>query len=248
MLSIPAKIVARRAEEKEKESRIALLRKDLAANPRLLKSHPLARPLRLGDHRIMKLALAFTLTLSSAMALGATPRLPIAALDAVTEEGALVYVAADGQSVRALDLASETARWEVVLKEAGSVRTALISKLAPHRLLVQVPGRYFTIDMTRGLVASRPGPNIWTFLWRGSGACALRSPCLFQPISCADELARGHPSRCGEPQGRAGSYSHRACASLTALGSRKLVAVDQALALGYERRLKRRRHASCRQA
>ncbi len=59
-------------------------------------------------------------------------------------------------------------------------------KLAPHRLLLQVPSRYFALDTTRGLFSSRSGPPTWTFVWRGDGACALRSPCQLQPIACDD--------------------------------------------------------------
>jgi hypothetical protein len=84
----------------------------------------------------------------------------------------------------------------------------VLHKLTPHRLLLQVPGRYFALDATRGLLSSRGGPQTWTFVWRGGGACALRSTCQLQPISCDDGralgpalLERAGKAMFGEPDG-----------------------------------------------
>jgi len=71
------------------------------------------------------------------------------------------------------------------------VQAAVLHKLAPHRLLLQVPGRYFALATTRGLISSRSGPPTWTFVWRGGGACARLSTCQLQPISCDGGRALG---------------------------------------------------------
>ena len=134
---------------------------------------------------------AIALALSSALVSGTPPSAALEALDAVTEDGALIYVARDGRTVCAMDLASGAERWQVELQGVDKVQAAVLHKLAPHRLLLQVPGRYFALDVTHGLLSSRSGPPDWTFVWRGGGACALRSPCVLQPISCDDGRALG---------------------------------------------------------
>ena len=74
------------------------------------------------------------------------------------------------------------------------MQAAVIHKFAAHRLLLQVPGRYFALDTTRGLLSSRSGRPTWTFVCRGGGACALRSTCQLLPIACDDVRPLG-PAR-----------------------------------------------------
>jgi hypothetical protein len=61
---------------------------------------------------------AYVISLALSFALGAEVGRPIAALDAVVEDGALIYVAADGRSVRATELASGAQRWQAALQGA----------------------------------------------------------------------------------------------------------------------------------
>ena len=57
-----------------------------------------------------------------------------------------------------MDLASGAERWQVGLQDFDKVQAEVLHELAPHRLLLQVPGRYFAIDTTRGRLSSRSGP------------------------------------------------------------------------------------------
>jgi len=113
----------------------------------------------------------------------------------MTEDGALIYFARDGLTARAMDLASGAERWQVGLQDVDKVQAEVLHKLAPHRLLLQVPGLYFALDTTRGLPSSRSGPPTWTLVWRGGGACALCS-------TCHDRLRRRAPARSGATRTR----------------------------------------------
>ena len=94
-----------------------------------------------------------------------------------------------------MDLASGAERWQVGLQDVDKVQAAVIHKLAPHRLLLQLPGHYFALDTTRGLLSSWSGPLTWTLVWRGGGACALRS-------TCHERLRRWAPARSGATRTR----------------------------------------------
>ena len=93
-----------------------------------------------------------------------------------------------------MDLASGAEHWQVGLQGVDKVQASVLHQLAPHRLLLQVPGRYFALGTTRGLLSSRSGPPTWTLVWRGGGACALRATCQLQPIACDDGRPLG-PAR-----------------------------------------------------
>ena len=132
------------------------------------------------------MTLSIASVVSLALVTGVPPSGAPAALDAMTEDGALIYFARDGLTARAMDLASGAERWQVGLQDVDKVQAEVLHKLAPHRLLLQVPGLYFALDTTRGLPSSRSGPPTGTLVWRGGGACALRTTCPLQPIACDD--------------------------------------------------------------
>jgi len=173
--------------------------------------------------------------LSLALVSRVPPSSALAALDAVTEDGALIYVARDGRTGRAMDLASGAERWQVALQGVDKVQAAVLHKLAPHRLLLQVPGRYFALDTTRGLLSSRSGPLTWTFVWRGGGACALRSTCLLQPISCDDGRALGPALH--ERDGRE-MFGERDSAGPLCIGNPGVVGTAKGLSLYLESHLR----------
>jgi len=57
------------------------------------------------------LTLSIAFVVSLALVTGVPPSGALEALDAVTEDGALFYVARDGLTARAMDLASGSERW-----------------------------------------------------------------------------------------------------------------------------------------
>ena len=64
--------------------------------------------------------------LSLALVSRVPPSSALAALDAVTEDGALSYVARDGLTARAMDLASGAELWQVALPDVDKVQAAVL--------------------------------------------------------------------------------------------------------------------------
>lgn len=105
--------------------------------------------------------------------------------DAVLRDGLLWLVSPDGTTLSAIDLAAGVERFEISL--GAPDLAAVIHDLGEHRLLVQSPSQYTTVDLTLGqVIAQRPAPGEWTFVWQSMGAVGLRSPCRFTPISRED--------------------------------------------------------------
>ena len=76
--------------------------------------------------RSAALTLSIAFVVSLALVMGVPPIGALEALDAVTEDGALSYVARDGLTARAMDLASGAERWQVGLQDVDKVQAAVL--------------------------------------------------------------------------------------------------------------------------
>ncbi|MBX3248373.1 MAG: hypothetical protein KF901_14435 [Myxococcales bacterium] len=124
------------------------------------------------------------------------------ARDATLRGELLLYVSPGGDALVGYDLERRGERWRVSLVEHArstdedvpNAELALIHALEGTRVLVQTQQRFVTVDTPSGeRVADRPAPIGWRFVWRNHGACALRTDCAFEPISCEDGAPLGAP-------------------------------------------------------
>ena len=74
----------------------------------------------------MRLSIAFVVSL--ALVTGVPPSGSLAALDAVTDDGVLSYLARAGLTARAMDLASGAERWQVGLQDVDKVQAEVLQQ------------------------------------------------------------------------------------------------------------------------
>lgn len=116
------------------------------------------------------------------------------ALDEIVRDGKLIFVDAEGATLRSVDVASGREMWRSPI--GNGARSALLLDLGAGRVLVQISQRFVTLRLSDGSVlAEREAPAAWRFVKRNNGACALSEQCGLQPISCDDGRPLGEPLR-----------------------------------------------------